>query len=79
MKTSGQMTRTFPYDILWGERVIKSVANLTRRDGEEFLALTTRIPIRTAVHPFPLSHANEALDALRRGLFTGAAALVMDA
>ncbi len=68
---------TFPYDILWGERVIKSVANLTRRDGEEFLALAPKIPIRTEVHPFPLSRANEALNALRRGLFTGAAALVI--
>jgi alcohol dehydrogenase, propanol-preferring len=68
----------FPYDILWGERTIKSVANLTRRDGEAFLALVPRVPVRTEVHPFPLAKANEALDALRRGLFRGAAALVVD-
>lgn len=68
---------TFPYEILWGERVIKSVANLTRHDGEEFLTIAPRVPIRTTVHPFSLSQANEALDALRRGLFDGAAALVI--
>jgi alcohol dehydrogenase, propanol-preferring len=69
---------SFPYDILWGERTIKSVANLTRRDGEEFLALAPKVPVRTEVHPFPLSEANEALGALRRGLFRGAVALVVD-
>jgi alcohol dehydrogenase, propanol-preferring len=68
----------FPYDILWGERTIKSVANLTRRDGEDFLALAPKVPVHTEVHPFPLTKANEALDALRRGLFQGAAALVVD-
>lgn len=68
----------FPYDILWGERVVRSVANLTRRDGEEFLELAPKVPVRTEVNPFPLSQANEALDALRRGLFRGAAVLVVD-
>ncbi len=62
---------SFPYDILWGERVICSVANLTRRDGEEFLALAPNIPIRTEVHTYPLEKANEALADLRSGRFTG--------
>ncbi len=65
----------FPYDILWGERVVRSVANLTRKDGEEFLALAPRIPISTEVNPFPLAQANEALDALRAGRITGAVVL----
>src|SRR5581483_11882341 len=52
---------SFPYELLWGERVLRSVANLTRRDGEEFLALAPRIPVRTQVEPFPLDRANEAL------------------
>jgi propanol-preferring alcohol dehydrogenase len=68
----------FPYAALWGERVLRSVANLTRRDGEEFLALAPKIPIRTSVETFPLEHANEALDRLRGGQVTGAAVLVMD-
>jgi propanol-preferring alcohol dehydrogenase len=67
----------FPYDILWGERVIRSVANLTRRDGEEFLALAPQVPIRTEVQTFPLEQANEALNALRAGQITGAAVLVV--
>jgi propanol-preferring alcohol dehydrogenase len=67
---------SFPYDILWGERVLRSVANLTRRDGEEFLALAPRVPVRTCTEPFPLDQANEALDRLREGRITGAAALV---
>ena len=66
---------TFPYDILWGERVVRSVANLTRKDGEEFLALAPRIPVSTEVNPFPLAQANEALDALRAGRITGAVVL----
>ncbi|HEX9207399.1 MAG TPA: zinc-dependent alcohol dehydrogenase family protein [Steroidobacteraceae bacterium] len=66
---------SFPYAKLWGERVLRSVANLTRRDGEEFLALAARIPVRTAVTVFPLAAANEALDALRAGRLTGAAVL----
>ena len=68
---------SFPYDILWGERVVRSVANLTRRDGEEFLALAPQIPIRTEVQPFPLAAANEAMDRLRQGLIHGAAVLTM--
>jgi len=66
----------FPYDLLWGERVIRSVANLTRADGEEFLALAPAIPVRTEVVTFPLEEANEALDQLRRGELRGAAVLV---
>jgi len=68
----------FPYEILWGERVLRSVANLTRRDGEEFLALAPRIPVRTEVRPFPLDDANAALDTLRRGDVQGAAVLAVD-
>ena len=67
---------SFPYDILWGERELVSVANLTRRDGEEFLPLAARIPIATTVHAYPLEQANEALDDLRHGRFSGAAVLV---
>ena len=67
----------FPYDILWGERVLRSVANLTRRDGEEFLALAPKVPIKTEVQTFPLEDANEALNRLRRGQITGAAVLVV--
>jgi alcohol dehydrogenase, propanol-preferring len=68
---------SFPYEILWGERVLRSVANLTRQDGEEFLTLVPQIPIQTAVEPFALSQANEALEALRRGKIRGAAVLVV--
>jgi propanol-preferring alcohol dehydrogenase len=67
---------SFPYQILWGERVLRSVANLTRQDGEEFLALAPQIPIQTQVSSFPLAQANEALDALRKGKIQGAAVLV---
>jgi alcohol dehydrogenase, propanol-preferring len=67
---------SFPYELLWGERVLRSVANLTRRDGEEFLALAPRVPVRTEVERFPLERANEALDRLRAGAIRGAAALV---
>ena len=66
---------SFPYAILWGERVLRSVANLTRRDGEEFLALAPRVPVRTTVTTFPLAEANEALARLRRGAIVGAAVL----
>ena len=66
----------FPYEILWGERSVKSVANLTRRDGEEFLALAPQVPVRTAIVPFALNQANAALAALRAGQFNGAAVLV---
>ena len=68
----------FPYSILWGERVVRSVANLTRRDGEEFLALAPKVPVKTEVHPYPLEKANEALDDLRAGRFNGAAVIVVD-
>jgi propanol-preferring alcohol dehydrogenase len=66
---------SFPYDILWGERVLRSVANLTRRDGEEFLALAPKIPVRTRPVPYRLEDANQALDDLRAGRITGAAVL----
>ena len=66
----------FAYDLLWGERTIRSVANLTRRDGEEFLALAPRVPVRTEVETFPLDAANDALDRLRAGRITGAAVLI---
>ena len=69
---------SFPYELLWGERVLRSVANLTRRDGEEFLALAPGVPVRTEVEPFPLGTANEALDRLRSGTVRGAAVLVVD-
>ncbi|MBD2386329.1 zinc-dependent alcohol dehydrogenase family protein [Cylindrospermum sp. FACHB-282] len=68
---------SFPYDILWEERVLRSVANLTRKDGEEFLALAPKVPIRTEVNPFPLTQANEALDTLRNGKIQGSAVLVL--
>jgi len=67
---------SFPYEILWGEREICSVANLTRRDGEEFLPLASRIPVATTVNTYTLEQANEALDDLRNGRFSGAAVLV---
>ena len=67
---------SFPYDILWQEREIVSVANLTRRDGEEFLALAPKVPIRTTVQPYPLADANRALTDLREGRVTGVAVLV---
>ena len=66
----------FPYGILWGERSVKSVANLTRRDGEEFLRLAPQVPVKTAVEKFALAQANEALQRLREGRITGAAVLV---
>ncbi len=66
---------SFPYELLWGERTITSVANLTRKDGEEFLALAPKIPIKTEVHVYPLEAVNEALDDLRHGRFTGAAVI----
>ncbi|HEY6016487.1 MAG TPA: zinc-dependent alcohol dehydrogenase family protein [Gaiellaceae bacterium] len=66
----------FSYDLLWGERVLRSVANLTRRDGEEFLELAPQVPVRTEVETYPLAEANEALARLRRGDVRGAAVLV---
>ncbi len=68
---------SFPYRLLWEERVIRSVANLTRQDGEEFLKLAPTIPVRTEVTCFPLEEANEALRRLREGQLQGAAVLVM--
>jgi len=66
---------SFPYEWLWGERVIRSVANVTRADGDEFLALVPTVPVRTAVETFPLEEADEALGRLRRGELRGAAVL----
>ena len=66
---------SFPYEQLWGERALGSVANLTREDGEEFMALAPRVPVRTEVEPFALEQANEALDAIRDGSLKGAAVL----
>jgi propanol-preferring alcohol dehydrogenase len=66
---------SFPYDILWGERVLRSVANLTRQDALDFLALAPRVPVQTRVEEFPLEQANEALHALRSGALSGAAVL----
>jgi propanol-preferring alcohol dehydrogenase len=66
-----------PYELLWGERVLRSVANLTRADAEEFLDLAPRVPVRTAVETFPLEQANEALDRLRGGNLRGAAVLLL--
>ena len=65
-----------PYDLLWGERVVRSVANLTRQDAIDFLALAPRVPVATHTTPLPLSEANTALDRLRRGDLTGALVLV---
>jgi alcohol dehydrogenase, propanol-preferring len=65
----------FPYELLWGERSVRSVANLTRKDGEEFLALAPQIPVKTDVEVFPLEQANEALARLRSGRLRGAAVL----
>lgn len=67
----------FPYRLLWEERVIRSVANLTRRDGEEFLAIAPQVPVETTVTRFPLEHANLALQTLRAGELEGAAVLIM--
>jgi propanol-preferring alcohol dehydrogenase len=66
---------SFPYELLWNERRVRSVANLTRADGEEFLALAPRVPVRTRVETFALAEANEALDRLRAGRIEGAAVL----
>jgi alcohol dehydrogenase, propanol-preferring len=69
---------SFPYADLWGERVLGSVANLTRQDGEEFMALAPQIPIRTEVEVYPLEAANDALDSIRTGRLHGAAVLQVD-
>jgi propanol-preferring alcohol dehydrogenase len=67
---------TFPYELLWGERTLRSVANLTRRDGEEFLALAPQVPVKTRVETHPLERAGDALDRLREGAFRGSAVVV---
>ena len=67
---------SFPYDDLWGERSIRSVANLTRKDGEEFLALAPKVPVRTTVTTYPLDHAEQALADLRAGRFEGSAVIL---
>ncbi|HEY7960171.1 MAG TPA: alcohol dehydrogenase, partial [Sphingomicrobium sp.] len=66
---------SFPYEILWGERTLRSVANLTRADGDEFLRLAPTIPIHSQVRVYPLERANEALEDLREGRFRGSAVL----
>jgi propanol-preferring alcohol dehydrogenase len=68
---------SFPYELLWEERQVRSVANLTRRDGEEFLEIAPRVPVRAEVHPYPLADANTALDDLAHGRFRGAAVLTV--
>jgi propanol-preferring alcohol dehydrogenase len=68
----------FPYHLLWGEREIVSVANLTRQDGLDFLALAPQVPVRTTVQPYPLADANRALDDLRAGRIEGAAVLMTE-
>jgi propanol-preferring alcohol dehydrogenase len=70
---------SFPYDLLWMERQIRSVANLTRQDGVEFLQIAPKVPVQTEVHPYPLADANQALDDLRHGRFEGAAVLTVAA
>src|SRR5262249_38030418 len=67
---------SFPYKVLWEERTVRSVANLTRRDGLEFLALAPTVPVQTRVEVFPLHQANQALGRLRSGRLQGAAVLV---
>ncbi|RVU39768.1 zinc-binding alcohol dehydrogenase family protein [Hwanghaeella grinnelliae] len=67
---------SFPYSILWEERVVRSVANLTRADGDEFMALAAEVPIETHVRPYPLAEAQQALDDLRAGRLSGAAVLI---
>jgi len=69
---------SFPYEILWAERVVRSVANLTRRDGEEFLKIAGEVRLRVGTEPLPLTQANEGLDRLRRGQVRGAVVLVPD-
>jgi len=67
---------SFPYEQLWGERSIASVANLTRADGREFMEIAAQVPVKTRTTEFPLRQANEALEALRSGAIEGAAVLV---
>jgi propanol-preferring alcohol dehydrogenase len=67
---------SFPYELLWEERSVRSVANLTRRDGEEFLTLAPRVPVRTFAEQLPLAQANEALERLRAGRVRGSLVLI---
>jgi propanol-preferring alcohol dehydrogenase len=69
---------SFPYRVLWEERVVRSVANLTRKDGEELLAIAPQVPVKTEIELFPLAKANEALNRLREGKIQGAAVLKID-
>ena len=66
---------SFSYEILWGERILRSVANLTRRDGEEFLKIAVRVPVETTVQTYPLHQVNKALDDLHNGRFEGSAVI----
>lgn len=68
---------TFPYEILWGEKTLCSVANLTRKDGEDFLAIAPKIPVKTEIHIYSLKEVNQALDDLRHGRFTGSAVIAI--
>lgn len=70
---------SFPYSILWEERSVRSVANLTRRDGEDLLAIAPKVPVRTTIQEYPLTRANEALSDLREGKMVGAAVLMVEA
>jgi propanol-preferring alcohol dehydrogenase len=67
---------SFPYEILWGERAVRSVANLTRADGEAFFRIAPEVPVKTSTEAFALDQANDALSRLREGRITGAAVLV---
>jgi propanol-preferring alcohol dehydrogenase len=68
---------SFPYSLLWEERAVRSVANLTRQDGEEFLTIAPQVPVKVETQAFPLAAANEALERLRLGQLKGAAVLVV--
>jgi propanol-preferring alcohol dehydrogenase len=69
---------SFPYELLWGERMVRSVANLTREDGEEFLPLAARVPVRAEVEAFPLESANKAIERVRTGAIRGSAVLAVE-
>jgi propanol-preferring alcohol dehydrogenase len=69
---------SFPYELLWGERVLRSVANLTRDDGHRFMRIAPGVPVRTEVEPFPLEQANEALERLRSGRVRGGVAIIAE-
>lgn len=70
---------SFPYELLWGERAVSSVANLTRKDTAEFMNIAPKVPVRTTTETFRLEDANQALDRLRSGKIEGAAVLQIDA